>query len=107
MKIIDDVIRRAVVVQSDKMYNDLMREKAKKEGDKITAEWYSSKIGAQMQELLFLERLADKCGALGNYYSEMMSGKIRFYRDYIGMVDKETRRVWQNQIDNYYKKAVA
>lgn len=108
LKIMDDVIRRAVVVQGDKMYNDLMRDKARKKGDKVTAEWYTAKIGAQLQELLFLEQLAEKCGALNNYYSEMRAGEIRFYSFYIGMVEDEVmRKIWQNRIDEYYKKSVA
>ena len=108
LKIMNDVISRAVVVQSDKMYNELMRDKARKKGDKVTAEWYHAKIGAQIQELLFLEQLAEKCEALHNYYSEMRAGEVRFYSFYIGMLDdKVMRKIWQNRIDEYHKKGAA
>lgn len=101
------IIKEAVQVQGLKMYNDLMRMKAEKKNDKVTAEWYVSKIGAQMSELMFLEGLIENYGgSLMNYYGEMKEGKIRFYRDYIGMVDSETAKTWQKQIDEFYSKAV-
>jgi len=110
LKIIDDVIHRAVTVQSDKIYYELMVKKEKKKGDNITAEWYTSRIGANALELAFLEQLAEKCGALNNYYAEMEKGKIRAYVFNFGLIDiddKKTQKEWREKIDKYYAKGVA
>lgn len=108
--IMNDIINASVSVQSEKIYNELMKKRSEKKGDKVTAAWYEGKIAGQAMELAFLERVADCYGGAMNYYAAMEKGKIRSYVLNFGLLDiddKKTQKEWQDKIDKYYAKGVA